>query len=137
MFGQRLKELREEKKMTQEDIGKIINKSQQTVDHYEKGRSSPDIENIKKLSNFFNVSTDYLLGKNNIRNFTEVTPKTSEEIIADAVADDPELAELWANELKRDDLFLVFRQVADLDKDDIKLVVGIIKQIKESRRMAD
>ena len=58
----RLKFLREEKNMLQEDIGRVINVSARTISNYEteNRKMSPDI--IIKLANFFNVSIEYLLG---------------------------------------------------------------------------
>jgi len=67
MIGKRLKELREEKGITQEQLGKLVNLSQQTIGHYEVNRAKPDIETIEKLAEYFNVSTDYLLGRTNNR----------------------------------------------------------------------
>ena len=61
-FGERLKELRNEKKMTQSDVGKIINVSKASVSLYEKNERTPDQDSIKKLASYFNVSTDFCLG---------------------------------------------------------------------------
>lgn len=63
MFGTRLKELRENKGMSQRELAKIIQLSPSTVAMYELNRRSPDNDTIIKLANFFNCSTDYLLGK--------------------------------------------------------------------------
>lgn len=64
----KLKELRIEKGLLQSDIAKIINKSERTVGFYETGERDMGTETLAKLSDFFNVSIDYLLGKSNIRN---------------------------------------------------------------------
>ncbi len=62
----RLKELRLKENMTQEELGKIINVSGQTILNWENGIHDPSIENLKALANHFNVSIDYLVGyKNN------------------------------------------------------------------------
>ncbi|RKD32297.1 helix-turn-helix domain-containing protein [Thermohalobacter berrensis] len=67
-FSSRLKLLREEKGLRQEDLAKILNISRQSISNYEKGVRFPnDEELIKKLAKFFNVSIDYLLGASNIR----------------------------------------------------------------------
>ncbi|MBM6410807.1 helix-turn-helix transcriptional regulator [Lacticaseibacillus paracasei] len=70
-FGERLKELRNEKKMTQSDIGKIINVSKASVSLYEKNERTPDQDSIKKLASYFNVSTDFLLGVTDVRSKPE------------------------------------------------------------------
>ena len=65
IFCQRLKELRLEKELTQTDVAKVMNITYNTICFWEKGRSSPNISELKKLAQFFNVSTDYLLGLEN------------------------------------------------------------------------
>lgn len=64
----RLKELRLERGLLQSDIAKIINKSERTVGFYETGERDMGTETLAILSDFLNVSIDYLLGKANIRN---------------------------------------------------------------------
>lgn len=65
----RLKQLREENKLSQLDLANKLNMSQQAISAYEKGTREPDIETIKKISDYFNVSTDYLVCKTDIRNY--------------------------------------------------------------------
>ncbi len=60
----RLSELRKENGLSQKDFGKIIGAAQNTVSQWENGSREPDNETITRIANFFNVSTDYLLGKN-------------------------------------------------------------------------
>jgi len=62
IFCKRLKELRQEKELTQTDVAKVMNVTYNTICFWEKGRSSPNIYELKQLAQFFNVSTDYLLG---------------------------------------------------------------------------
>lgn len=64
----RLKLLREEKNLLQEELGKVIGVSGRAIGNYEKGTRDMSTEIVIKLANFFNVSTDYLLGKSNERN---------------------------------------------------------------------
>jgi len=66
-FKDRLKELRLEKEMRQEDLAKKIGVSRHTITGYEIGKREPDLDKIIKLANFFDVSIDYLLGNTNIR----------------------------------------------------------------------
>lgn len=67
MISNRLKELRQEKDLLQKDIANYLNISTSAYGFYEQGKRTPDTEIIKKLSEFFNVSLDYLLGKTDIR----------------------------------------------------------------------
>ncbi|WP_427339585.1 helix-turn-helix domain-containing protein [Caloranaerobacter sp. DY30410] len=75
-FAERLKLLREEKGLTQQDIANILDVGRATIAGYETKGKQPDYEKLKKLADFFNVSIDYLLGRTDIRNpEKELTPE--------------------------------------------------------------
>ena len=61
-FGERLKELREEKELSALSLAKIIQIDDGTIGRWEKSQSDITSDNLIKLAKFFNVSTDYLLG---------------------------------------------------------------------------
>lgn len=65
MFKDRFKELRTSYKYTQNEIADIFDVSVQAVYNWEKGIFMPTIDSLIKLSEFFNVSTDYLIGIDN------------------------------------------------------------------------
>lgn len=62
ILGQRLKNLRNERKMTQSELGKLINVTKVSICCYEKGVRLPSLETLNDLSEVFKVSIDYLLG---------------------------------------------------------------------------
>lgn len=64
-FAKRLYELRRESEITQGDLALEIGVSQKAIDFWEKGTNEPKASNIIRLANYFNVSTDYLLGLEN------------------------------------------------------------------------
>lgn len=70
-FSQRLMSLRKERGLTQEDLAKIINKKRSTVGGYEAEGKEPDLEMICFLAEYFDVSTDYLLGYSDERKHVE------------------------------------------------------------------
>lgn len=63
MIGRRIKELRTENGLTQQELAKILNVSSMSISFYENEQRKPDSEFIIACSRFFDVSTDYLLGK--------------------------------------------------------------------------
>jgi transcriptional regulator with XRE-family HTH domain len=67
MFKERLRELREQQGLTQEQLGKLINLAQQTISHYEKGLIQPDLETLIRIAEILNTTTDYLLGTSDSR----------------------------------------------------------------------
>jgi len=62
-FKDRLRFLRENKKITQKELAKLINVAESTVSMYERGEREPSFEIAVRLANLFNVSIDYLLGR--------------------------------------------------------------------------
>ncbi len=61
-FGQRLKELRLEKGLTQKELADALKTNNSSVCDWECGRTEPSIEMILSLCRLFEVSADYLLG---------------------------------------------------------------------------
>lgn len=62
-IGNRLKELRLNKNLTQEELGKLVNVTKVSICCYEKGIRTPSVDTLEDLSNLFSVRTDYFLGK--------------------------------------------------------------------------
>lgn len=62
LFGKRLKELRKQFKLTQKELGEIINVTKVSICCYEKGSRIPSLETLIDLSNLFKVDLDYLIG---------------------------------------------------------------------------
>ena len=62
-FGELLRELREDRKMTQKDLAEKICVTIGTISNYENDQHLPDIEKLVILADFFGVTTDYLLGR--------------------------------------------------------------------------
>ena len=57
-----MRELRKAKGVSQTELAKELGIMQTTISQYELGKTEPDIDTIKKICKFFNVSSDYLLG---------------------------------------------------------------------------
>ena len=58
----RMRNLREDRDLTQKEVGSVINKSQQGYSHIEDGRAELKIEDLIKLCKFYGVSADYMIG---------------------------------------------------------------------------
>lgn len=85
MLGDRLKELREEKELTQEELGKLIRVSRQAVSSYESGENEPSLANLIKIADIFNVSVDYLLCRTKERYNLNLKSKKNKEFIAELI----------------------------------------------------
>ena len=79
MRGNRLKILREEKGLKQDELANLLSISPSAVGMYERNEREPNDDLTIKFAEFFGVSTDYLLGKSEIRN-PEQIPLTDEDI---------------------------------------------------------
>lgn len=60
-FSEKLKYLRSSKDITQNDLAQVLNKTRSAIAGYESEGKEPDFETLKKLSDYFKVSIDYLL----------------------------------------------------------------------------
>lgn len=63
VFSKRLKELRKEKKLTQQEIAELLGVKRNTYSDWENGKTEPNFENLIKLADFFEVSLDWLFGR--------------------------------------------------------------------------
>ena len=61
-YRERLRNIREDQDLTQAELGKVLNKSQQGYNHIEAGRAELKIEDLIRLCHFYNVSSDYFIG---------------------------------------------------------------------------
>jgi transcriptional regulator with XRE-family HTH domain len=105
-IGDRLKKLRLEKGLTIREVAKIFNISKSTVSDYERGRTTPNYELLIKMADYFNVTTDYLLGLTDERNIYKTVPKEVPKILRElgtkyiGFAKDLKDAELTEEEIK-------------------------------------
>ena len=76
MFSKILRALRQRNKITQADLANVLGITQQAVARWESNKSTPDIDTLKQLSTYFNVSTDYLLGQG----ISNIKPLSKEQI---------------------------------------------------------
>lgn len=67
ILGERLKQLRDEFGFDQKEMGRKLNITSSAYGYYEQGRNEPPLETLVKIAEIFNVTTDYLLGRSDIR----------------------------------------------------------------------
>ena len=66
-FGERVSELRKDRGLKQKDLATQLNVAVSTVSNYETDSHEPDLENLCKIADLLGVSTDYLLGRTDIK----------------------------------------------------------------------
>ena len=113
-LGDRLRSLREKKGLKQTEFAERMRIPNQNVSNYERGFRQPDYETLKRFADFFEVTTDYLLGQSD-------SPRMTEEDEFQAFANDPEM-ERW------------YRKLPESDEEDLRklrMMWDIIKSDKK------
>lgn len=77
IFGERLKELRKESELTQKELADKLSISSSAVAMYERGNREPSFEIMEEIADLFNVDMNFLLGKSQERNATQINIKIS------------------------------------------------------------
>lgn len=70
-LGERLKKLRLEHNISQTELAKQFNIARSTLSQYESNQRTPSDDIKLKISDYFNVSLDYLIGKTDIKNYED------------------------------------------------------------------
>lgn len=65
-FSDRLKALRKEANLTQQELADKVGTNRVNITKWETGRTEPSLDNVVKLANILNISTDYLLGRRSL-----------------------------------------------------------------------
>lgn len=117
IFGKRLKGLRNKRGMTQQKLSEFLDVGRATVAGYETKGKEPSFDILLKLSNIFNVSTDYLLG--NVDNpEVKIIPKENLPV---------ELANLvdYIEILKE-------AEISEISPEELRSVIDFAKKIKKN-----
>lgn len=61
-FGEKIRYLREEIGLNQTELGKVLNMTQRKISYIECGKYEPSIDDIIAFCNYFQISSDYLIG---------------------------------------------------------------------------
>ncbi|MCY8321137.1 helix-turn-helix transcriptional regulator [Bacillus inaquosorum] len=115
MLSDRLVELRKSKKLTQQGLAAKLKITRSSLSQYEIGNRQPDYETLKKIADFFEVTTDYLLGYSNTK------PVVKEEKTPYNVTDDP-------------DLQIAFKEAADFSEEARRQTIDFINYLKEKEK---
>ena len=79
-FAEKLKELRQQKGVTQSELAKLLNMQRSTLGMYETGKREPNFETLNMFANFFNVDMNTLMDMNNTSNQNPSSPVRSIKI---------------------------------------------------------
>lgn len=120
-LGEKIKMLRSENNMMQKELAKILNIAPPTLTNYEKDHREPNFETLKKLSEIFDVSIDWLLGV--VENRTETKTK---------LAKPPEKYKKILDTLGIEDIAIF--EDAEMEESDWVEVIEFLKKIKNKAK---
>lgn len=112
-LGSRIKNLREKHDIKQVDFAKKIGVSNVVLSRYESDERKPDYEILQTIADFFEVTTDYLLGRTNIKN--QNNNNESKEF------------EAWVNDPRSKILFKEFNESSEEQKEALLKMWEILK----------
>jgi len=127
MLGDRIRELREEKQLSQIEMAKLLNVANTTVSQWETGKRQPDIDTLEQLANLLNCTTDYLLGRTDYKtaysvplaDFAEYLPADLKRFVLD------NKGHQWAEVAAKADEY-------NLTPQDIKDLIDMVTRMKRA-----
>lgn len=120
MFADRIKRLRNEKGISQQELARIVGKTQQAIAIWEKGQYEPDHDALNMLADYFGVTIDYLLGRTD-----DPSPKDGQHV------NDDEALEYLDELHKRPEMKALFQVGRKATKEDIETAITIIEALKK------
>lgn len=146
-----LRKLRQERNLTQLELSKMLQISASAIGMYEQGRREPDHDTLAKIADFFNVSTDYLLGRTDYRkSFTHGLLGKPEKLIETAQQsiaaqqlnfnpppnyyNDPETQRRMEEMYSDPKRMRIFVASKDLKPEELDRIADLMETIAQSRR---
>ena len=111
----KIREIRKRCGLTQKELAEGIGSSESAISQYENGKRQPDYETLLKISDYFGVSVDYLLGGEEINHSHE----------------DPELDAILEQLKNRSEMRMLFNLATNASKEDVLQAVRIIEAIRQ------
>ena len=115
IFSERLRELRQNKGLSQSQLSDALGISKSAISMYELGKREPDLETLEDIADFFNVDINYLLGKED----------------GSIYYLDPEAAEIAQEVQQRPELKVLFDASRKVSASDLELVINMIDRLKK------
>ena len=125
-FGDKLKKIRTERNMSQEEMGELLGTSKQVISRYETNQRTPKITIVEEYAKKLNVPLDYLIN-NSISTLQEVTDKdfsflTSQDASVQTPRDERDLAKF----LDKSDIMFDGTPLTEEDKDKVRKALEIV-----------
>ena len=128
-YSNRIRELREAKLLSQDQLAEKLNVTKQAISQYERGVRKPSMPMLEALCDFFNVSSDYLLGKDDVT----IRLVDADELKAlEAYHIDCETMKVAQSIYDDPDLHALFDAARGSKPDNLKLAAELLRRMKET-----
>ena len=114
LFSERLRELRQNKGLSQSQLAYALNISKSAISMYELGKREPDLETLECIADYFNVDINYLVGQEDGSMYYL----------------DPEAAEIAQEVQQRPELKVLFDASRKVSADDLRFVIDMIDRMQ-------
>ena len=112
-FAERLRLLRKQRNLSQQQLADKLGISNSTISMYERGEREPDFEMLELIGDYFNVDTNYLLGKE----------------IGSTYYLDPEVAELAKVLYERPEMRILFDASKNATTEDVQMAADLLDRL--------
>lgn len=114
-YGNRLRNLRESRNLSQQDLADRLKINRSTYARYELGQTQPDFSTLQSIADFYDVSIDYILGRTNVPSRSDTKHNDSE---IEKLVEDP-------------DFMVAYKEYPGSPEEAKEDLIGFLKLIKE------
>lgn len=130
-FSFMVKKLLVKHNMTMKELGEKVGKTESAVSYWISGKSLPRMGTIQKVADIFGITTDELV-------FGEGTsPWGDDNANRVHLEDKPELLDLYNEIRSREDMYILFDKVRDLDPKDVESILAVVQTIRKAKGFTD
>jgi transcriptional regulator with XRE-family HTH domain len=130
ILGERIRQTRERRGLKQDEVAKALGKTHSAVSYYEAGKRNPTPAELADIARLLQVSTDYLIGLTD-------DPRTANQRIEDAIADDPKMSGFWQAYHDSAEVRLMLRSISDLTPSTARKIVSVMMAFIEAEKQQD
>lgn len=135
-IGKNIRYLRKNKKMSQPNLAKKLNKSESTIQMWETNYRSPTMGTVQQIADIFDVPINDLVNVD-LENYKEVDKSTyygDYDEVVEYLKDNPEHLDVYKRILNDDHFALLFDKTKDLTPEEIDVIISVIIGLQNGRK---
>lgn len=123
LFGERLKELRTKRNLSQQELSEILNIGRSTLANYEQGKREPNFETLELFADYFNVDMNFLIGWEESQN-TFINDDANIKYLKEIGEEN--LIELYKKVKEEGSLLLLTDETSKLSPEDVAQILRVL-----------